>query len=330
VIDEFRKPVMTHEPAPAALPFDLAGRRIFIAGHRGMVGAALVRRLKWERCEVLTAGRDVLNLTRQGDTEEWLRGNRPDVVIVAAAKVGGIAYNNAFPVDFLSDNLAIELNLINGAFAASVRKLLFLGSSCIYPRLAPQPMREDMLLTGPLEPTNEWYAVAKIAGIKLVEAYRRQHGADYISLMPTNLYGPGDNYHPEHSHVPAALIRRFHEAKLAKAPAVAVWGTGTARREFLAVDDLADACVFALKHYSGDRFLNVGTGRDVTIAEFARLVADVVGYDGEMVFDTSRPDGTPQKLLDVSRLTTLGWTVRTELRDGIAAAYRDFLNGGAR
>jgi GDP-L-fucose synthase len=316
--------------APAAVPFDLAGRRVFVAGHRGMVGAALVRRLKPEGCEVLTADRGDLDLTRQADTEEWLRDRRPDVVIVAAAKVGGIAANNAFPVDFLSDNLAIALNTINGAFAASVRKLLFLGSSCIYPRLAPQPITEDLLLAGPLEPTNEWYAVAKIAGLKLVEAYRRQHGADYISLMPTNLYGPGDNYHPEHSHVPAALIRRFHEARLAKAPAVTVWGTGTPRREFLAVDDLADACVFALKHYSGDRFLNVGTGRDVTIAEFARLVADVVGYDGGLVFDTSRPDGMPRKLLDVSGLTQLGWTARTDLRDGLAAAYRDFLGGSAR
>jgi GDP-L-fucose synthase len=317
-------------PAPAALPFDLAGRRVFVAGHRGMVGAALVRRLQPERCEVLTADRRALDLTRQADTEAWLRDQRPDVVVVAAAKVGGIAANNAFPVDFLSDNLAIALNTINGAFAASVRKLLFLGSSCIYPRLAPQPITEDALLTGPLEPTNEWYAVAKIAGLKLVEAYRRQHGADYISLMPTNLYGPGDNYHPEHSHVPAALIRRFHEAKIAKAQTVTVWGTGKPRREFLAVDDLADACVFALKHYSGDRFVNVGTGRDVTIAEFARVVADVVGYEGEIVFDTSRPDGTPQKLLDVSLLTKLGWTARTGLRDGLAAAYRDFRNGARR
>jgi GDP-L-fucose synthase len=321
---------MTHERAPTALPFDLAGRRVFVAGHRGMVGAALARRLRSEACEVLTADRRALDLTRQADTEEWLRRNRPDVVIVAAARVGGIAYNNAFPVDFLSDNLAIELNLINGAFGAGVRKLLFLGSSCIYPRLAPQPMTEEMLLTGSLEPTNEWYAIAKIAGIKLVEAYRRQHGVDFISLMPTNLYGPGDNYHPEYSHVPAALIRRFHEAKLANALAVTVWGTGKPRREFMAVDDLADACVFALKHYSGDRFLNVGTGRDVTIAEFARLVADVVGYGGDIVFDPSRPDGTPQKLLDVSLLTKLGWTARTPLRKGIAAAYRDFRNGAGR
>jgi GDP-L-fucose synthase len=317
-------------PTPAAHPFDLAGRRVFVAGHRGMVGAALVRRLNGEACEVITADRGALDLTRQVDTEAWLHDHRPDVVIVAAAKVGGIAANNAFPVDFLSDNLAIALNTINGAFAASVRKLLFLGSSCIYPRLAPQPMTEDMLLTGALEPTNEWYAVAKIAGLKLVEAYRRQHGADYISLMPTNLYGPGDNYHPEHSHVPAALIRRFHEAKLAKASSVTVWGTGTPRREFLAVDDFADACVFALKRYSGDRFLNVGTGRDVTIAEFARVVADVVGYGGEIVFDTTRPDGTPQKLLDVSALTKLGWTARTGLRDGLAAAYADFQSGAGR
>jgi len=207
---------------------------------------------------------------------------------------------------------------------------LFLGSSCIYPKLAPQPMREDMLLTGALEPTNEWYAVAKIAGIKLVEAYRRQYGADFISLMPTNLYGPGDNYHPEHSHVPAALIRRFHEAKLAKAASVLIWGTGRPRREFLAVDDLADASVFVLRNYSDGQFLNVGTGHDVTIAEFARLVAEVVGYEGDIDFDTSRPDGAPQKLLDVSRLTNLGWTARTALRAGIATAYRDFLEGGGR
>ncbi len=321
---------MTPQPTATALPFDLAGRRVFVAGHRGMVGSALVRRLKSERCEVVTADRNALDLTRQSDTEEWLRRTRPEVVIVAAAKVGGIAYNNAFPVDFLADNLAIELNVIGGSFAIGVRKLLFLGSSCIYPRLAPQPMTEDMLLTGPLEPTNEWYAVAKIAGVKLVEAYRRQHGADFISLMPTNLYGPGDNYHPEHSHVPAALIRRFHEAKLANAPSVTVWGTGRPRREFLAVDDLADACVFALKNYSDGRILNVGTGRDITIADFARLAADVVGYAGDIVFDASRPDGAPQKLLDVSRLTKLGWTARTELRDGIAAAYQDFLKGAGR
>ncbi len=312
------------------MPFDLTGRRVFVAGHRGMVGAALMRRLALEPCQALTADRRTLDLTRQTDTENWLHANRPDVVLVAAARVGGIAYNAACPVDFLADNLAIELNLIRSAFATGVKKLLFLGSSCIYPRLAPQPMREDMLLTGPLEPTNEWYAVAKIAGIKLVEAYRRQYGADFISLMPTNLYGPGDNYHPEHSHVPAALIRRFHEAKLLGAPSVVVWGTGRPRREFLAVDDLADACVFALKNYSDDRFLNVGTGQDLTIAEFAKLVAEVVGFTGDIVFDGTRPDGAPRKLLDVSRLTQLGWTASTGLRAGLAAAYRDFLSCDGR
>jgi GDP-L-fucose synthase len=320
---------MTH--APAAPLFDLAGRRIFVAGHRGLVGGALLRRLAAEAAEVVTADRATLDLARQAETEAWLRQNRPDVVIVAAARVGGIAFNAKSAVEMLADNLAIELNVICGAYGAGVRKLLFLGSSCIYPRLAPQPLTEDMLLTGELEPTNQWYAVAKIAGIKLVEAYRRQHGADFISVMPCNLYGPGDNYHPEHSHVPAALIRRFHEAKLAGAPSVVVWGSGRPRREFMAVDDLADACVFVLKHYSGDTFLNVGAGRDITVADFARLVAEVVGYRGDITFDTSRPDGTPQKLLDVSRLGKLGWTARTDLRTGLAAAYADFLaSGGAR
>ncbi len=321
---------MTNSSATIAPPLDLKGRRIYVAGHKGMVGSALVRRLASEQCDLVVADHCTLDLERQADTERWLDQTRPEIVVVAAAVVGGIAHNNACPVDFLANNLAIELNLIRGAFAIGVRKLLFLGSSCIYPRLAPQPMTEDMLLTGPLEPTNEWYGVAKIAGIKLVEAYRRQHGADFISLMPTNLYGPGDNYHPEHSHVPAALIRRFHEAKCKASSSVEIWGTGTPRREFLAVDDLADACVFALKHYSGDQFLNVGTGHDVTIAEFARLVADVVGFAGEITFDTSRPDGTPRKLLDVGRLKSLGWTARTDLRSGIETAYRDFLEGRAR
>jgi len=307
------------------LPFDLAGKRVYVAGHKGMVGAALVRRLGSEACKILTVDRTTLDLTHQTDTDRWIDRAKPHVVIVAAAKVGGIAYNNANPVNFLSDNLAIALNIINASFLAGVEKLLFLGSSCIYPRSAPQPMREDMLLTGPLEPTNQWYALAKIAGIKLVEAYRRQYGADFISVMPTNLYGPGDNYHPERSHVPAALIRRVHEAKVAGAPTVTVWGTGKPRREFLAVSDLADACVFVLKHYSGTKFLNVGTSKDMSIAEFAQLVADVVGYRGKFVFDTTRPDGAPQKLLDVSELTRLGWRAKTRLRDGIAAAYADFL-----
>jgi GDP-L-fucose synthase len=295
-----------------------------------MVGSALVRRLQPESCNILTVDRSSLDLSRSEDTERWITAQEPDVGGVAAARVGGIAYNNSSPVDFLADNLAIALNVIRASHEAGVKKLLFLGSSCIYPRLAPQPMREDCLLTGPLEPTNEWYAVAKIAGIKLVEAYRRQYGSDFISAMPTNLYGPGDNYHPEHSHVPAALIRRCHEAKVAKAPSVTVWGTGRPRREFLAVDDLADACVFLLKNYSGDQFVNVGTGEDVTIAGFAQLVADVVGYTGQLVFDSSRPDGTPQKLLDVSKLSGLGWRAKTELRVGLTAAYADFLAGAGR
>ena len=290
-----------------------------------MVGSALVRRLASERCRVLTVDRSVVDLTNQTDTEHWISAAKPDVVILAAARVGGIAYNNEYPVDFLFDNLAIALNVIRASHRAGVRKLLFLGSSCIYPRSAPQPMTEDMLLTGPLEPTNQWYAVAKIAGIKLMEAYRQQYGADFISVMPTNLYGPGDNYHPEHSHVPAALIRRMHEAKTAGAPTVTIWGTGRPRREFLAVDDLADACVYVLKHYSGFKFLNVGTGKDITIAEFAQLVADVIGYRGKFIFDTSRPDGAPQKLLDISELTRLGWRAKIPLSEGITAAYADFL-----
>ena len=310
--------------------FDLTGRRVYVAGHNGMVGSALVRRLKSAPCEVVTVERREVDLVSGPDTERWIAARRPDVVVVAAARVGGISYNNSHPVDFLADNLAIALNVIKASHAAGVAKLMFLGSSCIYPKLAPQPMREEFLLTGPLEPTNEWYAVAKIAGIKLVQAYRRQHGADFIAAMPTNLYGPGDNYHPEHSHVPAGLIRRFHEAKLAGAPAVTVWGTGQPRREFLAVDDLADACVFLLEHYSGDEFVNVGTGEDVTIADFARLVAEIVGYTGRLDFDTSRPDGPPRKLLDVTKLTALGWRPRIGLREGLATAYKDFLTGGGR
>ena len=290
-----------------------------------MVGSALVRRLKSERCRILTVDRAVVDLTSQTETEHWISEAKPDAVILAAAKVGGIAYNNAYPVDFLFDNLAIALNVIRASYHAGVKKLLFLGSSCIYPRSAPQPMSEEMLLTGPLEPTNQWYAVAKITGIKLVEAYRRQYGADFISVMPTNLYGPGDNYHPEHSHVPAALISRMHQAKISGAPTVTVWGSGKPRREFLAVDDLADACIFVLKHYSGSKFLNVGTGKDNTIAEFAQLVADVVGCHGRFVFDASRPDGVPQKLLDVSELNRLGWRAKIPLREGIAGAYADFL-----
>jgi len=289
-----------------------------------MAGSAIVRRLRAEPVEVLTAGREALDLRDAGAVRAWLKAQRPDVVVVAAAKVGGIVANSTFPVDFLQDNLAIELAVIGGAHDAGVKKLLMLGSTCIYPRLAPQPMPEEALLTGPLEPTNEWYAIAKIAGLKLCQAYRRQYGDDFISAMPTNLYGVGDNYHPEHGHVPAALIRRMHEAKVSGAPQVVVWGTGSPRREFLDVDDLADACVFLLERYGGELAINVGTGREVTIAEFARTVAEVVGFTGELVFDASRPDGSPRKLTDTSRLNALGWSARTPLREGLAKAYADF------
>lgn len=300
---------------PQPLLFDLKGKRVYVAGHAGLVGSALMRRLAGEDCEILTATRAELDLTQQSPTEAWLERNKPDAVIVAAGHVGGIFANDTFPADFIADNLAIGLNVIRGSFKTGVKKLLSLGSSCIYPKLAPQPMAEESLLTGPLEPTNEWYAVAKIAAIKLCEAYRRQHGADFISAMPTNLYGRGDNYHADNSHVPAALIRRFHEGKLANAPSVTAWGTGTARREFMCADDLADACVFLMKHYSGLEFLNVGTGEDVAIVAFASEVADVVGYKGKIEYDTTRPDGPPQKLLDVSKLRKLGWSTKISLHD---------------
>jgi GDP-L-fucose synthase len=289
-----------------------------------MAGSAIVRRLAVENCDLITVDRKALDLTDQSATEQWLARTKPDAVIIAAGLVGGIYANDTFPADFIADNLAIGLNVIRGSFKAGVKKLLALGSSCIYPKLAPQPMSEDALLTGPLEPTNEWYAVAKIAAIKLCDAYRKQHGADFISVMPTNLYGPGDNYHSENSHVPAALIRRFHEAKIANAPSVTVWGTGKPRREFLCSDDLADACVFVMKHYSAPGFLNVGTGQDVTIGEFAQTVMDVVGYRGKIVYDTARPDGPPRKLLDVGKINALGWAAKIPLREGLAAAYADF------
>jgi len=314
---------------PAKL-FDLAGKRVFVAGHRGMVGAALVRRLAQALCAVVTAGRDEVDLERQDQTERFLAAAKPEIVIVAAATVGGIHANNAFPANFISDNLAIARNVIHGSYLAGVKKLLFLGSSCIYPQLAPQPMREEELLTGPLEPTNQWYAVAKIAGIKLCQAYRRQYGADFISAMPTNLYGPGDNYHPENSHVVAALIRRCHEAKRDGVASVQVWGTGKPFREFLFVDDLADACVFILEQYSDEEHVNVGTGEELSIAEFAKLVAEVVGYRGALVFDPSRPDGMPRKLLDSSKLARMGWRARTPLRAGLAQAYAAFVAGNYR
>jgi GDP-L-fucose synthase len=313
----------------APLLFDLRGKRVYVAGHLGLAGSAIVRRLASEPCEVLTACRRELDLTQQEATETWIKQVRPDVIFLAAARVGGIHANEAFPADFLGDNLAIGLNVLRAAVATKVKKLMFLGSSCVFPRNAPQPMTEDLLLTGALEPTNEWYAVAKIAGLKLAQAYRRQSGVDFISVMPSNLYGPGDNYHPANSHVPAALIRRFHEAKMKGADEVVVWGTGRPKREFLAADDLADACVFLMKHYSGEAFVNIGTGKEITIAEFARLVAEIVGYRGKLVFDTSRPDGPPRKLLDVSKITALGWTAKTPLREGLQATYKDFIAHGA-
>ena len=296
-----------------------------MAGHRGMVGAAIVRRLAAEQAEVLTVARAGLDLRDPAAVRAWLKANRPDVVVLAAAKVGGILANDSYPADFLYENLQIETAVIGGAFEAGVEKLLFLGSVCIYPRMAPQPIPEEALLTGPLEPTNEWYAIAKIAGLKLCQAFRRQHGADFISAMPNNLYGPGDNYHPEHSHVPAGLIRRMDEAKRSGAPSVTVWGTGTPLREFLYVDDAADACVHLLKTYSGELALNIGSGEEVSIGQFARHVASTVGYRGELRFDTSKPDGTPRKLVDVSRLKATGWSPRTSLEEGLALAYADYL-----
>jgi GDP-L-fucose synthase len=308
----------------APVIFDLRGKRVFVAGHAGMVGSAIVRRLKRENCDIIFAARRELDLRQSDAVDRFMAEAKPDAVFLAAGKVGGIRANSAFPADFLADNMAIALNAIRAAHRCAVKKLVYLGSSCIYPRLAPQPMTPDMLLSGPLEPTNQWYAVAKIAGIKLCEAYRLQHGADFVSVMPTNLYGPGDNYHPDDSHVPAALVRRFHEAKIAGDAAVTVWGTGTPRREFLAVDDLADACVFVMQRYSDLQFLNIGTGEDLTIAEFARLVGDVVGYRGKIVFDPARPDGAPRKLLDVSRIAALGWRATTPLRAGLQLMYADF------
>jgi len=309
--------------------FPLAGKRVWVAGHKGMVGAALCRRLAGEDCEVLTVDRARLDLCRQAETEAWLADTRPEAIFLAAAKVGGIAANDRLPATFLLDNLMIAANVIGAAARVGIAKLLFLGSSCVYPKFAPQPIAEASLLTGELEPTNQWYAIAKIAGLKLTQAFRREHGCDFISVQPTNLYGPGDNFDPATSHVPAALLRRFHEAKRDGGGRVTVWGTGTPRREFLHVDDLADACVFVMQHYSGEEPLNVGTGEDISIAEFARLIAETVGYRGEIVFDPSRPDGTPRKLLDVSRLAALGWRARTPLRDGLHRYYEAFLADAA-
>jgi len=305
--------------------FDLKGKRVFVAGHRGMVGSALLRRLVREDCEVLTIAHNELDLRDQPGVRHWMAGHRPDAVIVAAAKVGGILANNSFPVDFLQDNLVIQNNVIEAAFRSKVPKLLFLGSSCIYPKLSPQPIPEDALLTGPLEQTNEWYAVAKIAGLKLCQAYRRQYGVDYISAMPTNLYGPGDNFDLSSSHVVPALLRKAHEAKRTGNRTVEVWGSGAPRREFLHVDDAADALVWLLTNYSGDSHVNVGSGEDVTIADLAHDIVSVVGADAGITFDPTKPDGTPRKLLDVSRLYATGWRPKYTLRDGLKHTYAWFL-----
>ena len=308
--------------------FELSGRRVFVAGHRGMVGSAIVRRLADEDCTVVTASRDALDLKDQAAVRGWFAEQRPEAVFLAAAKVGGILANDSFPADFLYDNLMIEANIIEAAYRTGVAKLLCLGSSCIYPKLVPQPIVEDALLTGPLEPTNEWYAIAKIAGIKLAQAYRRQQGCDFISAMPTNLYGPGDNFDLSSSHVLPALIRKAHEAKAAGAASIEIWGTGSPRREFLYADDCADACVQIMKLYSDEQHINVGSGEDVTILELTRLVCDAVGFAGEIVHDLSKPDGTPRKLMSADKLAGLGWRPTTSLENGIGRTYRWFIDNG--
>ncbi len=320
------------ESSPTGL-FEIQGRRIWVAGHRGMVGSAVVRRLANEDCEILTASRSELDLGRQAEVEAWLEAERPDAIILAAAMVGGILANSQQPADFLYENLVIETNVIHAAWESGVEKLLFLGSSCIYPKFADQPIREDALLTGALEATNEWYAIAKIAGVKLCQAYRRQYGARFVSAMPTNLYGPNDNFDLESSHVLPALIAKIHSAKLEGRPKVEIWGTGTPRREFLHVDDLADALVYLLRVHESDVPVNVGSGFDVSIIELAQVIKQVIGFEGEFVFDRDKPDGTPRKLLDVSYLSGLGWRHRIKLEDGIQRTYRWYLghmaDGGA-
>jgi GDP-L-fucose synthase len=302
--------------------FSIRGKRVWIAGHRGMVGSALVRRLASEDCTVVTASRDALDLTRQDQVETWLDQERPEVAVIAAAKVGGILANDQHPATFLYDNLMIEANAIHACFKSGVQKLLFLGSSCIYPKFAPQPMKEECLLESQLEPTNQWYAIAKIVGIKLCQAYRRQYGADFISAMPTNLYGPGDNFDLLSSHVVPALVAKMHQAKISDAPDVEIWGSGRPKREFLHVDDLADACICLLKRYSDERHINIGCGEELSIRELARSIQGIVGFEGALRYNSERPDGTPRKLLDVSRLKALGWQPRIGLDEGLRDAYR--------
>jgi GDP-L-fucose synthase len=304
--------------------FSLAGKRVWVAGHKGMVGSAIKRRLAKEDCKVLTVDHAVVDLQDQAQTRIWIAETKPDAVFLAAAKVGGILANDISPADFLYENLMIEANVIEASFREGVQKLLFLGSSCIYPKFARQPITEDALLTGPLEPTNEWYAIAKIAGIKLAQAYRKQHGADFISAMPANLYGRGDNFDLNTSHVLPALIRKAHEAKLSSASGITIWGTGSPRREFLNADDCADACVFLMQAYSGFEHVNVGSGEDMTILELAHLVCEVVGFDGEITTDPTKPDGTPRKLMSSDKIHRMGWAPSIPLRDGVARAYAAF------
>lgn len=307
-------------------PYSLVGKRVWVAGHRGMVGSAIVRRLQSEACaEILTVSKEDVDLRRQSCVEAWMSNARPHAVFIPAARVGGIAANSAYPADFLYDNLLIEANIIHAAHLNNVEKLLFLGSSCIYPKMAQQPIEEEALLSGVLEPTNEWYAIAKIAGIKLCQAYRRQHGRNFISAMPTNLYGPGDNYDLQTSHVIPALIRKAHEAKLLGSASIEIWGTGAPRREFLHVDDCADALVLLMKEYSEELHINVGSGEDLTIAELARQIADTVGFKGELSFDLAKPDGTPRKLMSARRLREFGWSPRIKLAEGLSDSYRAWL-----
>jgi GDP-L-fucose synthase len=305
--------------------FDLAGKRIWVAGHRGMVGAALVRRLASENCHVLQVGRDVVDMRRQAEVEKWMTAEKPQVVFLAAAKVGGIQANNNYPAEFLYENLMIEANIIHAAYKIGVEKLVFLGSTCIYPKMAAQPIAEESLLTGPLEPTNEWYAIAKIAGLKLCQAYRRQYGSDFIAAQPTNLYGPGDNYDLANSHVLPALLRKAYAAKVSGASHLEVWGSGTPLREFLHVDDLADAVVFLCQNYSGESHINIGSGEEVTIRKLAEMICGVVGFKGDLIFDATKPDGTPRKLCDVSKLQALGWHRARDLQVGLAQTYASFL-----
>ncbi len=309
--------------------FDLTGQRVFVAGHRGMVGSALVRKLGREAvAEILTETRSHLDLLNQASVDSWMMSKKPDVVLLAAAKVGGILANSTNPASFIYENLMIEANVIHAAWKAGVKKLVFLGSTCIYPKMAPQPIKEESLLTGPLEPTNEWYAIAKIAGIKLCQAYRKQYGCDYISVQPTNLYGPGDNYHLQASHVLPALIRKAYEAKLSGAKELVVWGSGKPLREFLHVDDLADAVIYVTKNYSGAEPLNIATGQEVSIGQLAQYVCSAVGYKGNLVFDSSKPDGTPRKLADCSNLHALGWNKARDLETGIAQTFAHAMQTG--